>query len=123
MSASAPADSARKSELGGAQDYAPETALCIGIGPGARVALGDDAEDHLQGRGPPGEPAAGADGISPDQADAAAGPMQVPQQRPGGVAVLKEAAVILRRGIPAGLRRVLACSCADCRDAAAHRAE
>jgi hypothetical protein len=27
------------------------------------------------------------------------------------------------QGIPVGLRRVLACSCADCRDAAAHRAE
>ena len=35
----------------------------------------------------------------------------------------KEAAVILRGDIPAGLRRVLACSCADCRDAAADRAE
>jgi hypothetical protein len=31
--------------------------------------------------------------------------------------------ILLRRGIPVGLRRVLACSCADCRDAAAHRAE
>jgi hypothetical protein len=33
------------------------------------------------------------------------------------------AMILLRRGIPVGLRRVLACSCADCRDAAAHRAE
>ena len=33
------------------------------------------------------------------------------------------AMILLRWGIPVGLRRVLACSCADCRDAAAHRAE
>jgi hypothetical protein len=118
-----PADSARRSELGGDQDDAPETALRIGTGPGVQVALGDDAEGHLQGRGPPGEPAAGAAGISPDQADGAAGPARVPQ-RPGGVAVLDGGGDdLLRRGIAVGLRRVLACSCADCRDAAAHRAE
>ena len=69
------------------------------------------------------QPGAGAGGISPDQADAAAGPMQVPQQRPAASRSWTEAAVILRRGILVGLRRVLACSCADCRDAAAHRAE
>ena len=74
--------------LGCGQDYPPETALRIGIDPGVRVALGDDAEGHRQGRGPPGGPAAGAGGISSGQADGAAGPVRVAQQRPGGVAVL-----------------------------------
>jgi hypothetical protein len=52
-----------------------------------RVAPGDDLDSHLQSRGPGGELAV-VDGVSPDQADAAAGLAQVPQQRPGGVAVL-----------------------------------
>jgi hypothetical protein len=52
-----------------------------------RVAPGDDLQAHLQGRGPAGE-LAGVDGIGPDQPDPAAGPVQVPQQRPGRVAVL-----------------------------------
>jgi hypothetical protein len=51
------------------------------------VAPGDDLEVHLQAGGPGGE-LAGVDGISPDQPDAAGGAVQVPQQRPGGVAVL-----------------------------------
>jgi hypothetical protein len=51
------------------QGYAPEIALRIGIDPGVR-------------------PAAGVGGISPGQADGAAGPVRVLQQRPGGVAVL-----------------------------------
>jgi len=110
--------------MAGWSHYALETALRIGIDPGVRVALGDDAEGHLQGRGPPGEPAAGVHGISPDQADGAAGPVRVPRQRPGGVAVLDGGRDDpITPGIPVGLRRVLACSCADCRDAAAHRAE
>lgn len=50
---------------------------------GVRVALGDDADGHLQAGGPGGE-LTGVDGIGPDQADAATGPVQVPQQRPGG---------------------------------------
>ncbi len=54
---------------------------------GVRVAPGDDLQVHLQGRGP-GAQLAGVDGIGPDQADAAGGAVQVPQQRPGGVAVL-----------------------------------
>ena len=41
----------------------------------------------FRARGPGGE-LAGVDGVGPDQADAAAGAVQVPQQRPGGVAVL-----------------------------------
>jgi hypothetical protein len=52
-----------------------------------RVALGDDLDIHPQGRGPSGE-LAGVCGIGPGQADPAAGTVQVPQQRPGGVAVL-----------------------------------
>lgn len=109
--------------LGRGQDYAPETALRIGIDPGVRVALGDDAEGHLQGRGPPGEPAAGAGGISPDQADGAAGPVRFHSGRAVSRSWKQAAVILVRRGIPVGLRRVLACSCADCRDAAAHRAE
>ncbi len=54
---------------------------------GVRLAPGDDLEVHLHGRGP-GAQLAGVDGVGPDQADAAAGAVQVPQQRPGGVAVL-----------------------------------
>src|SRR6266571_1946890 len=54
---------------------------------GMRVAPGDDLQVYLQGRGPAGE-LAGVDGISPYQTDAAAGAVQVPQQRPGRVAVL-----------------------------------
>ena len=49
---------------------------------GVQVALGDDLQGHLQGRGPGGE-LAGVSGVGPDQADAAAGAVQVPQQRPG----------------------------------------
>jgi hypothetical protein len=51
------------------------------------VGPGDDLQGHLHGRGPGGE-LAGVDGVGPDQADAAAGAVQVPQQRPGRVAVL-----------------------------------
>ena len=51
------------------------------------VAHGDDLQVHLQGRGP-GAQVAGIDGIGPDQADVAAAAVQVPQQRPGRVAVL-----------------------------------
>src|SRR5215467_12128552 len=47
---------------------------------GVGVALGDDLEGHLQ--------RAGVSGVGPDQADVAAGAVGVPQQRPGGVAVL-----------------------------------
>ena len=54
---------------------------------GVRLAPGDDLEVHLQGRGPVGE-LAGVNGVGPDQADAAGGAVQVPQQRAGGVAVL-----------------------------------
>jgi hypothetical protein len=54
---------------------------------GVRVAPGDDLQVHLHGRGP-GAELAGVDGIGPDQPDAAARPVQVPQQRPGRVAVL-----------------------------------
>ncbi len=54
---------------------------------GVRLAAGDDAQGHLHADGP-GAQLAGIDGIGPDQADAAAGPVQVPQQRPGRVAVL-----------------------------------
>jgi hypothetical protein len=54
---------------------------------GVRLATGDDAQGHLHAGGP-GAHLAGIDGIGPDQADAAAGPVQVPQQRPGRVAVL-----------------------------------
>src|SRR6266571_5710803 len=54
---------------------------------GVRVAPGDDLQGHLQAGGPAGE-LAGVDSTGPDQADAAAGAVQVPQQRPGGVAVL-----------------------------------
>jgi hypothetical protein len=52
-----------------------------------RVAFGDDLECHLQGLGPGGE-FAGVPGIGPDQADAPAGTVGVPQQRPGALAVL-----------------------------------
>jgi len=51
------------------------------------LAPGDDLHGDLQGRGPDGE-LAGVGGIGPDQPDAAAGAVQVPQQRPGAVAVL-----------------------------------
>jgi hypothetical protein len=51
------------------------------------VAPGHDLDGHLHGRGPGGK-LAGIYGISPDQADTAAGPVEVPQQRPGAVAVL-----------------------------------
>jgi hypothetical protein len=54
---------------------------------GVRVAPGDDADGHLQGCGLGGE-LAGVDGISPDQADAAAGLVQVLQQRPGRIPIL-----------------------------------
>jgi len=54
---------------------------------GVRVAPGDDLQGHLQGRGPAGQ-LAGVDRVGPDQPDAAAGAVQVPQQRPGRVAVL-----------------------------------
>ena len=54
---------------------------------GVRLAPGDDLEVHRQAGGPAGE-LAGVDGVRPDQADAAAGAVQVPQQRPGRVAVL-----------------------------------
>jgi len=51
------------------------------------VALRDELHGHLQSLGPGGQ-LAGVSGISPDQPDAAAGAVQVPQQRPVGVAVL-----------------------------------
>jgi hypothetical protein len=57
------------------------------------LAPGDHLHGDLQCRGPGGE-LAGIGGISPDQLDAAAGAVQVPQQRPGAVAVLTEAAVM-----------------------------
>ena len=53
---------------------------------GVRVALGGDLDRHRHGGGPGGE-LAGADGAGQDQADAAAGAVEVPQQRPDGVAV------------------------------------
>src|SRR5215470_5360605 len=55
---------------------------------GVPVALGDDLYSDLHGRGPGGEPGGGVSGVGPDQQDLAASAMQVPQQRPGGVAVL-----------------------------------
>ena len=54
---------------------------------GVRLAAGDDAQGHLHAGGP-GAQLAGIDGIGPDQADVAGGAVQVPQQRPGRVAVL-----------------------------------
>jgi hypothetical protein len=72
--------------LGRDQGYAPETALRIGstwrAGRAWRRCRGSSSRSRS------GEPAAGAGGISPDQADGAAGPVRVPRQRPGGVAVL-----------------------------------
>jgi hypothetical protein len=54
---------------------------------GMRVALGDDLQGHLQVRGPGGQ-LAGVSGVGPDQADAAAGAVGVPQKRPGRHPVL-----------------------------------
>jgi hypothetical protein len=54
---------------------------------GMRVALRHDLECDLQRRGPGGQ-LAGVSGIRPDQADMAAGAVQVPQQWPGRFAVL-----------------------------------
>ena len=52
------------------------------------VALGHDLHSHRHGRGPGGKPAGGVSGVGPDQNDLPASTVQVPQQRPGGVAVL-----------------------------------
>ena len=49
---------------------------------GMLVALGDDLQRHLHRRGPGGQ-GAGVSGIGPDQPDAPAGAVGVPQQRPG----------------------------------------
>jgi hypothetical protein len=55
---------------------------------GVPVALGDNLHGHLQGGGPGRQLAGGVSGIGPDQADPPAGTAEVPQQRPGRVAVL-----------------------------------
>jgi hypothetical protein len=52
------------------------------------VALGHDLDGHLQDGGPGGQLAGGVSGIGPDQQDLHAGPAEIPQQRPGAVAVL-----------------------------------
>ena len=54
---------------------------------GVRVAPGHDLQGHLHAGGP-GAQLAGVDGVGPDQADVARGAVEVPQQRPGAVAVL-----------------------------------
>ena len=54
---------------------------------GVRVALAGDFQGDLQVGGPGGE-LAGVSGISPGQPDTGAAAGQVPQQRPGPVAVL-----------------------------------
>ena len=52
------------------------------------VALGHDLHGHLQGGGPGDQLAGGVSGVGPDQQDLRAGAVEVPQQRPGAVAVL-----------------------------------
>jgi hypothetical protein len=54
---------------------------------GVRVAFADDFQGHVENLGPGGE-FPDVSGVGPDQADAAAGAVQVPQQRPGALAVL-----------------------------------
>jgi hypothetical protein len=52
------------------------------------VALGHDLDGDFHGGGPGGELAGSVSGVGPDQTDLPAGTVQVPQQRPGSVAVL-----------------------------------
>jgi hypothetical protein len=52
------------------------------------VALADDLQPDLQCRGPGGQLACGVSGAGPGQPDPGAAAGQVPQQRPGAVAVL-----------------------------------
>jgi hypothetical protein len=52
------------------------------------LAPGHDLDRHLHRGGPGRELAGGVSGIGPDQQDLPAGAVQVPQQRPGPVAVL-----------------------------------
>src|SRR5215469_1370539 len=52
------------------------------------IGTADDLQGDVQGVGPGGEPAGLVAGVGPDQADARAGAVEIPQQRAGGVAVL-----------------------------------
>src|SRR5215469_1387281 len=52
------------------------------------VGAFDDLDGQLEVGGRPGLEFPGVDAVGPGVADAAAGPVQVEQQRPGGVAVL-----------------------------------
>ena len=57
------------------------------------IGAADDLDGEPQRGGCPADQLPGVAAVGPDQADAAAGPVQVPEQRPGRVTVLDAAAV------------------------------